>query len=378
MKRPTDAQALLEQWRQAPDLETPSVLDHGAQIRAVSGVLGRVAERRASRLRQRKQWSFAALAAGVIGVTIGGWQLVREDRSGVERAGVRVERASAGVALLASDGALLAARRALFDGERIETHAGDAELGFPSGARVQVTEQSSVRVVHALEDEAFFLSSGKVDVEVPKLGAGQFSVRTPDARVVVHGTHFSVAVGSRAGQPQTRVEVSRGLVSVETGAGEVWLSAGQHWPTEEASRAAADPPLAPSLAAAPEARAAELPASKARQRAPLKAAARPGAGRTPRRAPATPAALAEQNRRFARAMELKKQEQLADALLELDRLEQAYPRSVFDQELLVERFRLLEHLGRHREAARAARAYLGDYPNGYAGQEAREIALGAE
>jgi hypothetical protein len=44
----------------------------------------------------------------------------------------------------------------------------------------------------------------------------------------------------------------------------------------------------------------------------------------------------------------------------------------------VERFRLLEHLGRRREAARAARAYLEDYPNGYAGQEAREIALGAE
>src|SRR4051812_36936892 len=100
MKRPTDVQALLGQWRQAPDAELPGVLDHGAQIRAVSGALGRVAERRELRLRQRKQWSLAALAAGVIGVAFGGWQLVRVGQSGPQRAGVSVEHAGAGVALL--------------------------------------------------------------------------------------------------------------------------------------------------------------------------------------------------------------------------------------------------------------------------------------
>jgi len=77
-------------------------------------------------------------------------------------------------------------------------------------------------------------------------------------------------------------------------------------------------------------------------------------------------------------MELKKQELFADALQELDGLERAFPRSVFGQELVVERFRLLVHLGRQREAARVARSYLGDFPTGYAVPEAREIALGAE
>src|SRR3954471_15039450 len=122
MKRPTDVQALLGQWRQAPDAELPGTLDHGAQIRAVSGVLGRVAERRELRLRRRKQWSWAALAAGGIGVALGGWQFARVDRSGVARGGVSVEHASAGVALLASDGAPLLEQRTLFDGEGVETH----------------------------------------------------------------------------------------------------------------------------------------------------------------------------------------------------------------------------------------------------------------
>ena len=77
-------------------------------------------------------------------------------------------------------------------------------------------------------------------------------------------------------------------------------------------------------------------------------------------------------------MELKKGQLFADALLELERLAQLYPRSVLRQEIVVERFRLLERLGRHRDAARVARSYLGDYENGYARQEARDIALGVE
>jgi hypothetical protein len=41
----------------------------------------------------------------------------------------------------------------------------------------------------------------------------------------------------------------------------------------------------------------------------------------------------------------------------------------------VERFRLLRRLGRHSEAAREARSYLGDYHDGYARDEARGVAL---
>jgi hypothetical protein len=43
----------------------------------------------------------------------------------------------------------------------------------------------------------------------------------------------------------------------------------------------------------------------------------------------------------------------------------------------VEQFRLLARLGRSREAARAARSYLGDYADGYAREEARDLVLGS-
>ena len=388
MKRPTDTQALLERWRNEPiepgpreaasSDAAPSVLDHGAQIRAVSQVLGRVAERQATRGRQRRLWLITAAAAGVFGLAFGGWQLAGSlDPSGEVATGVLVERASSVVRVVDGDGARPAVAQRLVHGDALETYAGDAELGFPSGARVQVSPQSRVQVLGAQQEEAFFLSGGTVEVEVPKLGLGQFAVQTPDARVVVHGTHFSVRVDSPAGQPQTRVDVSRGVVSVESHGHEVWLTAGQHWPLEAASPAVVEPPAAnlePPVAPTQPPAAADV---VEHQPVPGRAhAARRQLA--PRRAEAPSPALAEQNRRFARAMELKKGQLFADALLELERLAQLYPRSVLRQEIVVERFRLLERLGRHRDAARVARSYLGDYENGYARQEARDIALGVE
>src|SRR5690606_17235396 len=85
----------------------------------------------------------------------------------------------------------------------------------------------------------------------------QFSIATPDAQVVVHGTVFSVHVGAPA-HPQTCVRVSEGLVEVRHGAGRVYVEAGQTWgcaggaEQAAASRAPADllegvitPPAAP-------------------------------------------------------------------------------------------------------------------------------------
>jgi hypothetical protein len=163
-------------------------------------------------------------------------------------------------------------------------------------------------------------------------------------------------------------------VSVESHGHEVWLTAGQHWPLEAASPALAErpaanlEPVAPTQPPAP-AEAVEHQPAPRRAHAVRREVA-PGRAEAP--------ALAEQNRRFARAMELKKSQLLADALRELEQLAQLYPRSVLRQEIVVERFRLLERLGRHRDATRVARSYLGDYENGYARQEARDIALGVE
>ena len=65
-------------------------------------------------------------------------------------------------------------------------------------------------------------------------------------------------------------------------------------------------------------------------------------------------------------MAKRKAGELSAALSELESWLARYPDSVLQQEARVERFRLLASLGRSAEAARAARSYLGDYPDGYA------------
>ena len=50
-----------------------------------------------------------------------------------------------------------------------------------------------------------------------------------------------------------------------------------------------------------------------------------------------------------------------------------YPRSPLAQNAEVERFRCLERLGDERAAARLARRYLGEHPNGMAESEARRV-----
>jgi TolA-binding protein len=219
-----------------------------------------------------------------------------------------------------------------------------------------------------------------VDVEVPRLAQPvEFAVDTPDARVVVHGTRFRVQVepGAAPGSV-TQVAVSRGIVSVQAGSKEVWLRAGERWPAPALSEAEAD-------AAAPEDRAAVErgaeppglePEPAAADDRPASPSRRPGARSRALRQP-TDHSLASENRAFAAAMAQRKAGQLGRALSELERWIARYPDSVLQQEARLERFRLLARLGRGADAARAARGYLGDYPEGYAREEARDLVLGS-
>jgi TolA-binding protein len=170
------------------------------------------------------------------------------------------------------------------------------------------------------------------------------------------------------------VAVTHGIVSVQAGSKEVWLRAGERWP-------AALAPAAPTDAAAPEAFAPapgepgldQLPAdSDERVVLPAK---RPAPRARPQRR--VDPSLARENRAFAAAMARRNAGELSQALSELERWLDRYPDSVLQQEARVEQFRLLARLGRSHEAARAARSYLGDYPDGYAREEARDLVLGS-
>jgi hypothetical protein len=75
------------------------------------------------------------------------------------------------------------------------------------------------------------LRQGSLTCTVPHLTEGQrFSVQTPDARVVVHGTVFTVQVDSKqTSGSETCVRVTDGVVIVQHGNAEVALNAGDSW-----------------------------------------------------------------------------------------------------------------------------------------------------
>jgi ferric-dicitrate binding protein FerR (iron transport regulator) len=238
-----------------------------------------------------------------------------------------------------------------------ETHAA---LRLASGAEIQVGSGTRVTLAEIAESERIELGVGEVSVDVPPLGPNRhFSVTTPNARVVVHGTAFSVHVDKHAdGTTVTEVGVTRGKVGVSTGGDEILLLPGDHW-SSDTRRAAATPSPA------------EPPPSRS-------ATARRGATKPPPEKPAAtidPSALALQNKLFASARAASRRGDDRAALASLDQLINRYPQSPLVPEARVERFRALKRLGQDDAAAREARRYLLEQGDGAARDEARDVAL---
>jgi hypothetical protein len=375
-----DLDQLFAAWRSEPlpTLKaTPSAARAGSA--AVAGALRQVAQRRERQQRLRRVGWALAVAAGIMGIALGGWFGLagspRLAEGGASSAPRLLMLGRAGdVSVTDALGDSVDASSNLSEGYAVRTERSSITLGFPSGAAAQVAAASSLKLTAAGQDEAFFLAQGRVEVDVPKLQPGRgFSVETPDARVTVHGTHFSVDVEATTLGPRTRVSVTHGIVSVAQAGREVRLGAGQSWPPEAAAPstlpAAAEPTPVPSPVRAAEADAGR-PAVEERAQHPRR---KTRARQRVRETGAETRELAEQNKWFARAMTLKKNGASEAALAELDALSRRYPASPLTQELRVERLRLLRSLGHTRQAAREARRYLRAFPHGYAEREAREL-----
>jgi ferric-dicitrate binding protein FerR (iron transport regulator) len=111
----------------------------------------------------------------------------------------------------------------------LETSRG-LRLHMESGARLGLSGLSRNGL-----DGSVRLDQGQITCAVPKLHAGAlFSVVTPNARVVVHGTQFTVRVDSaEAGVTRTCVRVTEGVVAVQQqSAAEAMLHAGDEWGCE--------------------------------------------------------------------------------------------------------------------------------------------------
>jgi hypothetical protein len=144
-----------------------------------------------------------------------------------------------------------------------------AHIRANSGVEVDVLEDTAL-ALDGLDPRAgaLHLYGGAIRCQVPRLPTGQtFSVVTPEATVIVHGTVFSIDVrprgpfshGRSGFGKRTTVKVDEGVVVVRYPSGEVTLTASQSWtnppldsaPEPEPSSAAPSGEPAPKSSAAP-------------------------------------------------------------------------------------------------------------------------------
>jgi hypothetical protein len=326
------------------------------------------------------------LAAACIALAVCAWAVLYQGlpaQPGVARLGSPRVRALAGEVSWVHDGQPRTEKiGGSFDiesNDRVRT--GDSSvalLSFPSGASIQISPatQFSARSSAGDGGDGVELTLGRIDVHVPKLAAGrQFAVHTPAATIKVHGTRFSVSVTSAEGQPVTRVNVSEGAVSVESGGKVVELRAGAAWSSganQQPSAQAAHSP-APEQSAAAET-AVQTPGRVERPESKLA----PPLARTPsneRAGERASSTLGAENALLEQALSASRRGDDKRAVALLDTLLDRYPRSELVPNAQVERFRALRRLGKHADAARQARRYLGEHPNGMAKEEARQLAI---
>lgn len=190
-----------------------------------------------------------------------------------------------------------------------------ATVALPSGAAIALHRSSQLLVDWAAAPaqptrERVSLRYGTIDVAVPKLGDGSFSVTTPDSEVVVHGTRFTVSVYQTSpGRWATDVSVEDGRVTARKGDGPVTLLPGQSW----SSAAIVESQPLPS-------------ASGVVSAAPVVAVA-PGATTEPGRHVPPPNTLAAENALFEQAIAAARAGDDATAIALLDKLLTTYPNS---------------------------------------------------
>ena len=92
-------------------------------------------------------------------------------------------------------------------------------------------------------------------------------------------------------------------------------------------------------------------------------------------ADASSSTLEQENALFRLAIDARNSGDDAAAVRYFDQLLVSYPKSALAQEAKVEHFRALRRMGRGRDAAREARRYLIEHGNGFAEDEARDVAL---
>jgi ferric-dicitrate binding protein FerR (iron transport regulator) len=207
-------------------------------------------------------------------------------------------------------------------GESLITSGGALEATLASGAHLAL-RAGALALVQSGPHERLFLSSGSIQLSVPKLGSQRrLVVATADAEIEVHGTQFMVSTAPAdercAERTTTRLVVTEGLVAVRHAGVETFVPAGKEWPTCT--------PV--TLAATHERR----PARPRPAMGPAPALERPAASST----------LAEENDLFAAAVAARRRGALSESLRRLDELLRRFPHGPLAGDAWAERRKLLD------------------------------------
>lgn len=405
--------AELQRWRTSivPLADPEAVRDLRAKTLITVGAAMRQAQLERQRSHQQKRWRYALSAAAVLlglgGAVYAGFGITTpatalDTRAVLTGQSGRVWVGAASASDLLQQAPLgEGATHALTVGDRvIIPMGGEADLDVGADTQVQLHQRSELLLARNDQlEKRLALTEGVIDVRVEhepfadsgsKHGARskhavepqrRVVVETPNATVVVHGTVFSVGVVRESGQSVTSVSVRRGVVAIlQNGVELQRLRAGQSW-SSRALQAA--PASAPSVATSPASVQPSMLDSVAddeqrQQRSTGKQ--RPSALLPKPKAPETvvdapSSTLEAENGLFRLAIDARNDGDDAGAVRTFDQLLATYPKSALGQEAKVERFRALKRMGRSRDAAREARRYLIEHGNGFAEDEARDLAL---
>jgi hypothetical protein len=212
-----DFQALIPAYRagELSDARAMLLQDHLHQCVACRHVYeGRVTAirapqpRPASGVRYPARWAAAAVVVAAAGLAV--WIAV--DRQGVRTGRAIVQTVNGTLYEVSAAGIRpLGAGADLRDGVEIRTAPeADAMLRLRDGSVVELRERSEVSTQGGARDLTIQLTRGSVIVQAAKRSAGHLYVETPECRVSVTGTLFSVSAGVKG----SRVSVLQGEVRV--------------------------------------------------------------------------------------------------------------------------------------------------------------------
>jgi ferric-dicitrate binding protein FerR (iron transport regulator) len=210
-----DFQAMLPDYRAGhlPVARATLLEDHLHECVACRKVYeGRVtvmpAARPARRPNYTVRWAAAAVVVAAAGLSV--WVAVDQFGGHVGRAIVQTVNGNLYEVSAAGIKPLLAGQD-LPDGIEIRTaNDSDAMLQLHDGSVVELRERSGVSATRTASDLTLHLSRGSVIVQAAKRRRGHLYVATPDFRVAVTGTVFSVSSGVKG----SRVSVIQGEVHV--------------------------------------------------------------------------------------------------------------------------------------------------------------------